>query len=92
MRRLAPLVLLSLALLFMLCAPGCYERTVFAQGMGARGMTVQKPYRSETAADRWFDSTVMGKKPEQRRPGGTVSTVAPAPSNAARKSWTVQPQ
>jgi hypothetical protein len=88
--RHAALVLTAIA--GLASVPGCYERTVSAQGMGAKGMTVQKPYRSETAADRWFDSTILGKKPVEKRPGGTVSTVAPAPSNAARKSWTAPPQ
>lgn len=76
----------------VLTVAGCYERTVYAQGMGAKGKTIQKPYRSETSLDKWWDSEVMGEKPVKRRPGGTVSTVAPAPSKAAAKSWTSSPQ
>lgn len=83
---------LVLGVLATLTLAACYERTTFAQGMGAKSMTIQKPYRSESSLDKWWDSTVMGEKPVQRRPGGTVSTVAPAPSSAARKSWTTPPQ
>ena len=75
----------------LLCGTGCYERTVFAQGMGAKHTTVQKGYRSDTSLDRWWDREVMGKKPVQRRPGGTVPTIGPAPSDAARRTWTTQP-
>ncbi|MBX3388456.1 MAG: hypothetical protein KF691_03260 [Phycisphaeraceae bacterium] len=33
---------------------GCYERVVRAEGLGAQGVAVQKPYRSETALDKAF--------------------------------------
>ncbi|MBS0188623.1 MAG: hypothetical protein JSS51_11180 [Planctomycetes bacterium] len=33
-------------------AGGCYQRVVRAEGLGAQGVTVQKPYRSETALDK----------------------------------------
>lgn len=41
---------------------GCYERTVSAKGFGASSMDVQKPYRSETMADRWTDKLLNTEK------------------------------
>lgn len=35
---------------------GCYERVVRAEGLGAQGIAVQKPYRSETSLDKAVDS------------------------------------
>lgn len=42
----------SLCILALGGAAGCYERVVRAEGLGAQGIAVQKPYRSETALDR----------------------------------------
>ncbi|MDX2132325.1 MAG: hypothetical protein SFY69_09760 [Planctomycetota bacterium] len=79
--------ILVAALLSTLAAGGCYSRTVSTRGIGASGVSVQKPYRSETAADRWVDSLTAPppKKSTTRWTGdagsGSVSTprtVAPA--------------
>lgn len=37
---------------FLAAVAGCYERVVRAEGLGAQGVAVQKPYRSETALDK----------------------------------------
>jgi hypothetical protein len=39
---------------------GCYERVVRAEGLGAQGVAVQKPYRSETKLDKAFDGNGGG--------------------------------
>jgi hypothetical protein len=66
---------LSLAL-FAIFASGCYERTVHAKGIGAMGTKVQEGYRSDTAADRAWDSMFSDpreSKPVPKNPGvGTV--------------------
>jgi hypothetical protein len=49
-RRLA---ILGLTIACLGCT-GCYERVVSSRGLG--GTTVQEPYRSNTAADRYVDS------------------------------------
>lgn len=36
---------------------GCYERVVRAEGLGAQGIAVQKPYRSETPLDKAVDNS-----------------------------------
>lgn len=41
---------------------GCYERTVSAKGLGAKGTTVQEGYRSDTALDRAWDSLFANPK------------------------------
>lgn len=46
---------------------GCYQRTVATRGLGSTSATVQKPYRSNTAADRWFDDMVSTKPTSKPR-------------------------
>ena len=48
------------------CVGGCYERVVSANGIGASSADVQDGYRSNTAADRAFDSVVSKPKPAAR--------------------------
>lgn len=50
---------------FAVAGAGCYKRVVSSKGVGAGSTSVQQPYRSETAADRWFDRNVMGREPEK---------------------------
>jgi hypothetical protein len=52
---------------FALSGAGCYERVVSTKGLGGVGTAVQQPYRSNTAADRAFDS-MLGN--EQKPPIG----------------------
>ncbi|MBN8596253.1 MAG: hypothetical protein J0L78_01130 [Planctomycetes bacterium] len=49
---------LAMALGIFACAGagGCYERVVRAEGLGAQGIAVQKPYRSETSLDKAVDN------------------------------------
>lgn len=63
---------------FAAAGAGCYKRVVSSKGIGAGSSSVQQPYRSETAADRWFDRNVMGKGPEkpQQKTVPTMPSVA----------------
>ena len=45
----------------VLACSGCYERVVSSRGLGSA--TVQEPYRSNTAADRYVDS-MFGPPPK----------------------------
>lgn len=47
-------------LLAIASGAGCYERVVRAEGLGAQGVAVQKPYRSETPLDKAFDGNGSG--------------------------------
>jgi len=74
-------LLTLLAALTLVSATGCYEQTVAARGVGASGMAVQESRRSNTAADRWFDS-VTGDTPARATrtgifPGSTSDRVVP---------------
>ncbi len=50
---------------------GCYERTVSAKGLGAKGTTVQEGYRSDTALDRAWDSLFSSPKEAKPVPRNT---------------------
>jgi hypothetical protein len=45
---------------------GCYERVVSSNGIGSNAADVQGGYRSNTAADRAFDSLSQTPKPSSR--------------------------
>ncbi len=75
------LTLAALSLLSVTSLTGCYEETVAARGVGASGMAIQESRRSNTAADRWFDS-VTGNTPAKPTrtgvfPGSTSDRVVP---------------
>ncbi|CAG0989714.1 hypothetical protein PHYC_02220 [Phycisphaerales bacterium] len=53
---------LSLAALGLLMIGGCYKRTVSTRGIGSYGSGTQESYRSNTAADRWYDEAFTSKK------------------------------
>ncbi len=61
-----------LALLSLGSLTGCYEETVAARGVGSSGIAVQESRRSNTAADRWFDS-VTGNTPLKAERTGVFS-------------------
>jgi len=61
----------AVAVLAIGCASGCYERVVRAEGLGAQGIAVQKPYRSETKLDHAIDS---GFGSPSSSSGSSVST------------------
>ncbi|MGH7242430.1 MAG: hypothetical protein ACREJD_03315 [Phycisphaerales bacterium] len=56
---------------------GCYERVVRAEGLGAQGVAVQKPYRSEGPLDK----AVFPDKPSDDSGFGTSSSsIRPPPT------------
>lgn len=74
MNKLLKRVMINAACLATLVVAfsGCYERTVSAKGLGAKGTTVQEGYRSNTALDRAWDSLFSDpkeSKPVPRNPG-----------------------
>jgi len=57
-RRRIELALAAIAIgAAALAATGCYERVVSSRGIGTSRKAVQKPYRSDTALDRAYDSS-----------------------------------
>jgi hypothetical protein len=80
-RRGLLLTLAAFSLISVTSLTGCYEETVAARGVGASGMAIQESRRSNTAADRWFDS-VTGDTPAKPTrtgvfPGSTSDRVVP---------------
>jgi hypothetical protein len=73
---LLPLCLVALAL------PACYQQTISASGMGASRHRVQESQRSNTAADRAFDS-LFGTEPKStsrwQQPPSTPRAQPPGP-------------
>jgi len=47
----------------LVCASGCYERTVESRGLGSSRGPVESVYRSETGIDRAFDSLIGNRRP-----------------------------
>jgi hypothetical protein len=71
-------------LLVVCCSAGCYERVVSAKGLGASRFNVQESGRSNTAADRAFDSLFQSEsKPDSNRGWGASPGV---PRNAMPKN------
>jgi hypothetical protein len=68
---------IAMACLALVMLSGCYKRVVSANGLGASQYVVRESDRSNTAADRWFDSAVMGEQPSEKR-YGTVPAVSPS--------------
>jgi hypothetical protein len=66
MKRAGRIALSLASLSAILLATGCYERVVGAKGMGASYADIQPGYRSDTAADRAFDSLISSPKPQNR--------------------------
>lgn len=64
---------------------GCYRRTVSASGLGAMGTSTESSYRSNTAADRWYDQMFSSKPPTSRtrwvNPGETQSVTQDTADN-----------
>ncbi len=77
--RLALISLASLCTLALL--GGCYQHVVSAKGMGASRHRVQESERSNTAADRAFDSLFGTPQPASRweQPPSSPSRPLPAP-------------
>lgn len=79
--RAGGVVVWIFGILAVACASGCYERVVRAEGLGAQGVAVQKPYRSETALDRAFDGNGSGFGSSS---GSTTAPKAPTAPRAPR--------
>lgn len=60
-------VVMGATVFAVLCGmTGCYERVVGAKGLGASYSTIQPEYRSDTAADRAWDTMFNPAKPTSR--------------------------